>query len=271
MSDSVTNVEIEDVLSSIRRLVSEDTKPSAANTQPKQPQKLVLTQADRIEEESSDAAKSAPDASDDVKLESTPELGAEADAPEAATLDLTAENRVADTSLEHTIAELEAAVDDTPDAEWEPDAEDVDASGVTSFAAWRAGRASSQDEAVAVDVPVEETQVAETVIDPETVEDADVVSASAPKGASSEDIEDTVAQAAEDAVKDSLKDAAEAVAETVSGSDDASIMDEDGLRELVRKVVQEELQGVLGERITRNVRKLVRREINRTLASKDLD
>lgn len=46
-------------------------------------------------------------------------------------------------------------------------------------------------------------------------------------------------------------------------------IDEDLLRELVREVLREELAGALGERITRNVRKLVRMEINRALASGD--
>jgi hypothetical protein len=43
------------------------------------------------------------------------------------------------------------------------------------------------------------------------------------------------------------------------------------LRALVVRIVQEELQGALGERITRNVRKLVRREIQRALATRDFD
>ena len=48
-------------------------------------------------------------------------------------------------------------------------------------------------------------------------------------------------------------------------------MDADALRALVVATVHEELSGELGERITRNVRKLVRREINRVLTSRELD
>ena len=48
-------------------------------------------------------------------------------------------------------------------------------------------------------------------------------------------------------------------------------IDEDALRDLVAEIVRQELQGTLGERITRNVRKLVRREIYRILASEDFD
>ena len=48
-------------------------------------------------------------------------------------------------------------------------------------------------------------------------------------------------------------------------------MDEESLRELVADIVRQELQGALGERITRNVRKLVRREIHRALTAQELE
>lgn len=47
-------------------------------------------------------------------------------------------------------------------------------------------------------------------------------------------------------------------------------IDEDLLRGMVVKIMHEELSGALGERITRNVRKLVRREINRVLTSREM-
>ncbi|MGR3493439.1 MAG: hypothetical protein ACU0DW_15410, partial [Shimia sp.] len=62
---------------------------------------------------------------------------------------------------------------------------------------------------------------------------------------------------------------AELVAQPGLTLDDAAL-DEGALREMVAEIVREELQGELGERITRNVRKLVRREIHRAMASKDL-
>lgn len=52
---------------------------------------------------------------------------------------------------------------------------------------------------------------------------------------------------------------------------DEMVLDEETLRELVTDIVRQELQGALGERITRNVRKLVRREIHRALAASELD
>ena len=52
---------------------------------------------------------------------------------------------------------------------------------------------------------------------------------------------------------------------------DEAVLDEDALRDMVSEIVRQELQGALGERITRNVRKLVRREIHRALTSQDMD
>lgn len=60
------------------------------------------------------------------------------------------------------------------------------------------------------------------------------------------------------------EDAAEAPAE-------AGPFDEAALRDLIRDLIREELQGSLGERITRNVRKLVRAEIARAMSMRDLD
>ena len=48
-------------------------------------------------------------------------------------------------------------------------------------------------------------------------------------------------------------------------------IDEETLRQMVVDIVRQELQGALGERITRNVRKLVRREIHRMLISQDFE
>jgi len=53
--------------------------------------------------------------------------------------------------------------------------------------------------------------------------------------------------------------------------DNEDFLDESMLRDLVAQFVRAELQGSLGERITRNVRKLVRREIHRVLESKEFE
>lgn len=84
---------------------------------------------------------------------------------------------------------------------------------------------------------------------------------SAPPAASTEaaPVEGSDGEAPEPAPK---ADSAEAALEALS--------DEEALRLLVGRLIREELQGELGERITRNVRKLVRREIMRALAARDL-
>ncbi len=62
----------------------------------------------------------------------------------------------------------------------------------------------------------------------------------------------------------------EAALDDLAG-DDAMELDEAVLRDMVADIVRQELQGALGERITRNVRKLVRREIHRALAAHELE
>ena len=56
-----------------------------------------------------------------------------------------------------------------------------------------------------------------------------------------------------------------------ASADDEPVLDEEAIREMIAEIVREELQGALGNRITRNIRKLVRREIHRALAAQDLD
>lgn len=51
----------------------------------------------------------------------------------------------------------------------------------------------------------------------------------------------------------------------------AAMIDEDALRDIVRQIIREELSGALGERITRNVRKLVRVEVNRAMTASALE
>lgn len=71
--------------------------------------------------------------------------------------------------------------------------------------------------------------------------------------------------------EDASKEAETALAEEAIGAAVVDILDEDDLRPIVSQMIREELQGELGERITRNVRKLVRREILRALAARDTE
>lgn len=66
-------------------------------------------------------------------------------------------------------------------------------------------------------------------------------------------------------------DVAEVLTAAVLEDENLRVMDEAELHDLVREILRQELQGSLGERITRNVRKLVRAEVNRALAARSLD
>jgi hypothetical protein len=77
----------------------------------------------------------------------------------------------------------------------------------------------------------------------------------------------TTSGEAEDAADDALHEGQDAPDDT----HDEQLVDEEALRALVADIVRAELQGPLGERITRNVRKLVRREIQRALAAQELE
>ena len=86
MSDPVTNAEIEDVLSSIRRLVSEEPlgDRAARQEQADNTSKLVLTPALRVadpEEQSGEAPEAAAESAD---VEDAPEETAESPASEQA-------------------------------------------------------------------------------------------------------------------------------------------------------------------------------------------
>ena len=68
-----------------------------------------------------------------------------------------------------------------------------------------------------------------------------------------------------------LRQSAQAEPRGIDLSSEEQILDEEMLRDLVSEIVRQELQGAPGERITRNVRKLVRREIHRALTAQELE
>ena len=135
-------------------------------------------------------------------------------------------------SLEERIAELEAAVGDRAD-EWEPDgSEDADQERPNRFV-------FQHRSAQAAAAAVESLRPAEPAM-PEPL----------------------------------ARRTGEDDAEEDEGFDiftDDRLPDPDALRDLVAEIVRQELQSDLGQRVTRNIRKLVRREIRRALAARDFD
>lgn len=157
-------------------------------------------------------------------------------------------------SVVRKIAELEArssGARDQAQPQWEPDSKTE-----APFAATLVDTIEWRDEPA----PARST--------PQAASDA-----SGEAGGSAEAAADTAqaAAAAADSAAETVVEAAFAGAalEALAESSD-NYLDEEGLRDLVASIVREELQGPLGERITRNVRKLVRREIHRALAAHDL-
>lgn len=177
------------------------------------------------------------------------------------------EQNQAATSLEDKIAELEALIG-RGSGNWDPDADD------------RGGNAAaelSQITAMPWEDGAEDEAAGATMRDAPKAFTIDVTAPDA-----TDDFDDAAAFT-------QIDDAGPEGDETIYSPDDArsnwaglhvvhsaedveeATLDEDQLHDLVSRIVREELQGVLGERITRNVRKLVRREIQRALSGHDLD
>ncbi|HAV07885.1 MAG TPA: hypothetical protein DEF12_08140 [Rhodobacteraceae bacterium] len=312
MSNPVTNVEIEDVLASIRRLVADDSRgrpeasfggsaaavSAAKGAQAPQPSaatpsadRLVLTPALRVTEpqsaqleqvtqaettEAPEAGEAHRPESDDGDLpeiwdnpearlaevwpedQPMPEAAEAAEltteafvlGPEAAVIEETqnageAEQTAPENDENPTAAEEDAPMwvepEQTPDAEAAMEWEDHEA--------WPSSALEVEDSAALAD--------ADTFTD-EADADADADA----------DAAETLADSADTMLGASDEDDAED-ASPVLGDD--AIIDEDMLREMVADIVRQELMGALGERITRNVRKLVRREIHRALSAQEFE
>ena len=225
MSEPMSSVEIEDVLSSIRRLVSEDLRPAPRPVVTKPADKLILTPALRV------VAKPAPRPTALPRLH----LGAG--------------------PVMHGVASsLERAVG-SHQADWESEVGDPPLI-VTDMEWTEAGWATPTARVVNFPPVAEQPTPPWAQVDP--------------------DLPEPVTARAEPGIEPDRQWAdriqAEVVADLTVGEDVDPEMsfDEAVLRELVRDLILKELQGHLGERITRNVRKLVRAEIARALAIHDV-
>lgn len=253
MSDPVTNVDIEDVLASIRRLVSGGAEADRKDVElAKREDRLVLTPSLRVDEEVAPetdvfaaepvvtnddppAPDDPPDDQPEVETENEAGNGFETEdgsaveaEPEAETARDEAATADAALSGEQTLRSSDM---------WEPDGDDEDAFADASESPsleWRDADPEFSPEAVSFD----------------------------PDEMAADDL-------ASDSFARSWEDEDEAAAAPFEL--DEAVLDEEALRDLVAEIVREELMGTLGERITRNVRKLVRREIHRALTTQDFD
>ena len=281
MADRMTSVEIEDVLSSIRRLVTDDLRPKPALAD----SKLILTPALRVVPDAPMHRQGGPDVLPDAVLainldaELTAALqGAiHQDADKPANADLPDDALATAEPLAFPMfLHLDRRVD-VPAGGTTADAEDGYDTGET-VSTIAAGIPADGYEAELGDVmPVpdwpESAWVAPDVI--EVVEEAELIAT--PDTHADADHADWVPEPvlqADDMVAEQDADIAAAAAMADLAAEEAAgltELDEDMLREIVRDIIREELQGTLGERITRNVRKLVRAEINRALLTQDME
>jgi len=236
MADKLADNDLEDVLSSVRRLVSDEGVLRHVAKAPQADQdRLILTPALRVV---------AP--GKDLDDDEVPELPASLIAPEEDD-DVISEDMAEDlkalSALEATIAELEAAVDGHP--EFEPDGGEE--SSVLDYPPKLVHGARAA--AAAQDAPRRRL----TLGVPAGVEDGE---------AEDDGAGDDEPLAEPVGTLRLVPRPEEAAPEAGEGEVDEVLLDEEALRQMVSEIVREELQGVMGERITSNIRKLIRREIH---------
>lgn len=323
MSESMSNVEVEDVLSSIRRLVSDDKAPAdIAESQPSS-DRLVLTPALRVGENEDRLDLAEPvEEFDEAAIQAWSEFGA--GPSEDSTGQSEAEDAFAHQVVGEDFDELDhhdshhsdAETIDSPIVQVEDDPQaDTMADGTSTL---RFSHAQVLEHDVDIEAPMDvspeplvldmQMNPAKTPTNPESshgvremeavdepnevkLNDNQPISLSAkiaaleavigrtddqwePDDTGDSDYSGTDAPSMEWSDAEATGTAAQDEASAPAGGGTSSIediLDEDALRDLVSDIVREELQGALGERITRNVRKLVRREIHRALAAQELE
>ena len=311
MSDPVSNHDIEDVLSSIRRLVAQgnqEIKPEigekplrAVESEPVD--RLVLTPAFRVpdtvtDSPESDVLKMPPDFTpqDDTQNDKIVPGLSTLDFPTAPQPSMHAEDTVDRASLEATIAELEAAVTEAED-EWEPDGSEtlMESSVTSAFLHKLDARQSKSPEDTVTDAVTDhiadtiadevaqgladQAEPVELTVDVDAVDDVAVAEDDVTFSHTRfDEVYDPVAEATADAAEkepgdvfgDDLAPDVDPTFGAVATPANGQLVDPDALRAMVGEMIREELQGEMGERITRNVRKLVRREINRVITEQDV-
>ncbi|WP_420013805.1 hypothetical protein [Tateyamaria sp.] len=263
MSDPMTNTEVEDVLSSIRRLVSDEKRTEPESATAPASDRLVLTPSLRVLDD---------DVSAEAEYEAEPEL-AQDDVSED---EVSAPGQVtyAHEARDHAEAEQDQAQDDEDSAPILLQAHDAVIEESVSLDDHDASPNVPAPETLGEKIAALETLIAGRSDEFEPDEaGADAYAGTEAPAMAWEDAEEED----EEVVEATFVSHVEATATSEPEDDtpfftgDDDILDEDALRELVSDIVRQELQGALGERITRNVRKLVRREIHRALAAQDLE
>ncbi|GGX55416.1 hypothetical protein GCM10007385_24960 [Tateyamaria omphalii] len=293
MSDPMTNTEVEDVLASIRRLVSDDNRPAPESAATASSDRLVLTPALRVTEEveegrdlPEDAEAAADEAIDsvDVLEDDLPEDGEvafqPADEMSAPTGDEVEEASFGDDDMgqadalapeEHPIALDAVDLDQDTLMSIQDAFDDVDDSASADETVEAEPALQDESTTLSAKIAALETLIAGQTEEFEPEKAGDGANAGTePPALAWEDADDEVSTPDPSPDVEPVPEAAKSDGAQIFSSDE-DVLDEEALRDLVSDIVREELQGALGERITRNVRKLVRREIHRALAAQDLE
>jgi hypothetical protein len=266
MAGPLSSNEIEDVVSSVRRLVSVDARPRPVSRDLGQDRLLLTPSLRVVPDPAPPLVLSVPAAEEAASPE--PSAPAPEGAAEPALQLVEAEwedeiwqeegPRLAELALAVEEAEVVPA-GEAPAAE---PPETAAAPGPVAEAPW----AQVDDDWVEADEPA---HVIPLTWGTDPAAEAAGNREAAAKGREPE----TAAAAVPPAEPEPILTAAQGEAQTLVDGDGnpLTVLDEEALHEIVRSLIREELQGVLGERITRNVRKLVRAEINRALTARSLD
>lgn len=282
MSDRAKSDEVEETLSSIRRMVSEDSRPPEdRKPQPDVPDHFVLSPSLRVSDE---ADRSPGDTVDremtPLRLASAQRVGAGGD---QTLLQLGEDRRVRAGTEPAASGELPGgAPQDGPAKRAQNVPPGAGASTLEQkIEALEAALNEPPSETTAV-VPGADF-FAKTAPPPPTevnAQDAETKEGEADQpDPASEDTPDTITKASATQAMGSAPKAADRPSldrqtptpAAVRRRPIEQIIDEEALCELIRETVRAELDGVLSSEINRNLRKLVRREIHRALAAQDLE
>ncbi|MDX8347475.1 hypothetical protein SLH49_05695 [Cognatiyoonia sp. IB215446] len=245
MSDSIRTDEIEKFLSSVRGFVS--SQPAAPQRRRVKSELLVLTPANRVDDEAdSDAMETA---------ETPMEYSRIAQEPVSNVHHLDVGKQPERENLEATIAELEAAVTSPEDAWDDDDAEDF------PVEVW--------DEEITESDDSDSSKAVEEAPEPDVTGVAEPDASTAPPEVEQKDADPTLSPP--DIASQIAHEVAKAFGVREVAHNIMNDMEDDTLRVMVTEIIRDELAGELGEKITRNVRKLVRREINRAFMARGLD
>lgn len=311
MSEAAKSAEeIEDVLASIRRLVSGPAGKSAPLSPPDSAPKLLLTPALRVSDPDDPWLPVADTIADDTDAseDDTPwdfedrlaDWGEIAESAEEAVDDAIAEGalhgapwmdqdrptfRAKLTHLQSASASASADFEaEAGDANW-PDPGADQALRELAQARWQAEQdapepdSAAGNDALGHDLPSDDGAQADRVpgegrdAAPAQQGDDDAAQDRAAALATPEQPLDTAKDDTRDLLADeddSIEDFGAATAPFSFPETEDGILDEETLREIIAEVVRQELQSELGMRITRSVRKMVRREVRLALALDEL-